>query len=152
MKTMRPFGRFVRPRAERCQRPRFEGLSPASECCAFGQGQRTISARAYVTLHYGPVLQAHARERSATTLRRCLRVLARARAIRSRGPSAAEDRFRARWRPARGAQGARVAARALGRPVAVDSKIKSRHTANAALKQSGLAAVRRIAAPIQECR
>src|SRR6266566_7352736 len=84
MKTMRPFGRFVRPRAERCRRPRFEGLSPASECCAFGRGQRTLSARAYVSLHYGRVLQAHARERSATTLRRCLRVLARARAIRSR--------------------------------------------------------------------
>ena|SRR3979490_445559 len=84
MKTMRPFGRFVRPRAESYRRPRFEGLSPASECCASGHGQRTISAGAYVSLHDGQVLQAHARERSATTLRRSQRVLARARAIRSR--------------------------------------------------------------------
>jgi len=64
---MRPFGRFVRPRAERCRRPRFEGLAPASECCASGHGQRMISAGAYVSLHDGQVLQAHARERSATT-------------------------------------------------------------------------------------
>jgi len=81
MKTMRPFGRFVRPRAERCLRPGFHGLSPASDCCAFGHGQRTISARAYVSLHDGQVLQAHGRERSARTPRRCLRVSACARAI-----------------------------------------------------------------------
>jgi len=72
MKTMTPFGRFVRPRAERYRRPRLEG------------GQRTISARACVGLHDGQVLQAHERERSATTLCRCLRVLARAYPIRSR--------------------------------------------------------------------
>src|SRR6267154_4505474 len=84
MKTMRPFGRFVRPRAERRRRPRFEGLSPASECCAFGHGQRTICLGAYVSLHDGQVLQAHSRERSETTLRRCQRVVARTRAIRSR--------------------------------------------------------------------
>src|SRR4029077_17153619 len=69
MKTMRPFGRFARPRAERCPRT------------ATGNER---SLRAYVSLHDGLVLQAHERERSATTLRRCLRVLARARAIRSR--------------------------------------------------------------------
>jgi len=35
---------------------------------------------------------------------------------------------------------------------AVDSKIKSPHTANAVPKQSGLSEVRRITAHIQECR
>jgi len=35
---------------------------------------------------------------------------------------------------------------------AVDSKIKSRHTANAVPKQSGLSEVRQITAHIQECR
>src|SRR5436853_3311322 len=81
MKTMRPFGRFLRPRAERSLRPGFHGLSPASDCCTFGHGQRTISARAYVSPHDGQVLQAHERERSATTPRRCLGVSAGARAI-----------------------------------------------------------------------
>jgi hypothetical protein len=35
----------------------------------------------------------------------------------------------------------------VGRNVAVDSKIKSRHTAHAVLKRSGPSVVRRIAAP-----
>jgi len=38
------------------------------ECCASEHGQREISARWYVSSHNGPVLQAHRRERSATTV------------------------------------------------------------------------------------
>jgi hypothetical protein len=34
------------------------------ECCAVGHRRRKISARSYVTLHDGPVLQARGRERS----------------------------------------------------------------------------------------
>src|ERR1700687_565719 len=50
VKTMRPFLRFVRARAERCRHPDLKVFGLRLECSAFGHGQRKISARWYVAL------------------------------------------------------------------------------------------------------
>ena len=136
-----------------CRRSRFEGLSPASECCAFGHGQRTILCCC--------VCKPARRSGSARTCTGTFRDDTPS--VPTRPGARSCDTFeslhhRAACRSAEGEElpsevhPIRASPRAtrLGNLPAADRK--SRHTANAVPKQPGLFAVRRITAHNQERR